>query len=575
MKISTAKWEMAERILRILAAFALCLSLIVQTAQAAFSEYGVDSEWNMESNHQRSLGGMDVVGQEQVYKSWKKDFWIEESRPEIGKAAEFLLGHLGLDDDGHVNITVYMTFLLVACPTSSTRRQFALSVENKTRARLVLARMCESSHQSILRHFCTERPCATIGFDGWKWWTNDSIVRVKAVAGCSSESSGLKSLFFQTNCTSDLTAFAYFLIVTAIFLMPVFHFLALFKLRNRLDSQDLYPYINEYGQQVRSERVERFGSTVVTDVASVESGQESEPQLPVPAVSKAIQTPVPNKWSRIYRKNEKSNHNAECSDGDELDHDRSSNRSLKLNADREETKSFKVVMPPRSTVAVYKSTLENLWSRVLPQSEVLVRRDGIIVERQDFMSLSGSQLLTDAVLDLYFALITARSSRSGFVSASRLPCFFFEAFINQKAVARTNFVNEWVDKRSAQTNLLFIPIHDNEHWTLFIVNRVEKTISYYDSVRGNSKEKLVEAKELIELTNALHTTSKVDWIEWIFFSVHDGPQQTNATDCGVFIAQYAECVSRGVKPTFGQNDMIHFRTMMALEICQQQLFLRK
>ena len=48
--------------------------------------------------------------------------------------------------------------------------------------------------------------------------------------------------------------------------------------------------------------------------------------------------------------------------------------------------------------------------------------------------------------------------------------------------------------------------------------------------------------------------------------VPDAPQQTNGYDCGVFLCQYAESISRRMHPSFTQSNMPSLRRNMVWEI---------
>ena len=51
----------------------------------------------------------------------------------------------------------------------------------------------------------------------------------------------------------------------------------------------------------------------------------------------------------------------------------------------------------------------------------------------------------------------------------------------------------------------------------------------------------------------------------------DIPQQANGYDCGVFLCQYAESISRRIHPSFTQNDMPSLHCNMVWEIMKVAL----
>ena len=50
--------------------------------------------------------------------------------------------------------------------------------------------------------------------------------------------------------------------------------------------------------------------------------------------------------------------------------------------------------------------------------------------------------------------------------------------------------------------------------------------------------------------------------EWVTTLMKDIPQQTNCSDCGMFVCKYAEYLSRKKPLSFTQTDMPHFRFLV-------------
>ena len=65
-----------------------------------------------------------------------------------------------------------------------------------------------------------------------------------------------------------------------------------------------------------------------------------------------------------------------------------------------------------------------------------------------------------------------------------------------------------------------------------------------------------------------------DWTEREFhFCVQpDIPQQSNGSDCGVFLVQYAKRLSSGQPVVFVQRDVCHFRVQMFQELHHDRIF---
>ena len=51
----------------------------------------------------------------------------------------------------------------------------------------------------------------------------------------------------------------------------------------------------------------------------------------------------------------------------------------------------------------------------------------------------------------------------------------------------------------------------------------------------------------------------------------NAPQQTNGYDCSIFVLENIDWLSHDITPDFTQNDMLHFRNRIALEIIQERL----
>lgn len=64
---------------------------------------------------------------------------------------------------------------------------------------------------------------------------------------------------------------------------------------------------------------------------------------------------------------------------------------------------------------------------------------------------------------------------------------------------------------------------------------------------------------------------------WTEFFADDGPQQENGYDCGVFVCQTMENLSRGVPVPFDftQHNMPYLRRRMILEIAAERLSLER
>jgi sentrin-specific protease 1 len=128
-------------------------------------------------------------------------------------------------------------------------------------------------------------------------------------------------------------------------------------------------------------------------------------------------------------------------------------------------------------------------------------------------------------------------------------------------------------------DLVLIPCNlGNSHWTTAAINLRNKRIEYYDSM-GMDRPSIRAA--LRTYLDKEHRDKKggvpFDFEGWTDFFAHEGPQQENGYDCGVFVCQTMENLSRGVPVPFDftQQNMPYLRRRMVLEIAAERLSLER
>jgi len=95
----------------------------------------------------------------------------------------------------------------------------------------------------------------------------------------------------------------------------------------------------------------------------------------------------------------------------------------------------------------------------------------------------------------------------------------------------------------------------------------KKTLRLLDSLGGSKGEKF--EKFVLGYLRDEHKDKKNNDLPeldlWRLVE-DEPPQQTNGSDCGVFICQFAECISDGRPFDFGQSDIPDRRLKMAAQI---------
>lgn len=194
--------------------------------------------------------------------------------------------------------------------------------------------------------------------------------------------------------------------------------------------------------------------------------------------------------------------------------------------------------------------------------EVLTSDYGIELRRSDLSTLYAGWL-NDKIINFYFQLIVHQEGAQNI--------FAFDTFFTPGGMSSLIKRKHPVDVFSY--HLLLVPVHvAQNHWTLFVVDFVAKKITSYDSL-GHSNDVYLE-----KLQNFLSKEQRIKkhgvellWDGWWIGSIGDLPRQENNSDCGVFVSQYAKCVSRGMEIKFKQSDTEKIRSDMANEILSKRL----
>ena len=133
---------------------------------------------------------------------------------------------------------------------------------------------------------------------------------------------------------------------------------------------------------------------------------------------------------------------------------------------------------------------------------------------------------------------------------------FFATQLLSKGVGNTQRAmgRQGVDKsKFLDIENIFIPICQNNHWTLLVVRPREKTIAHMDSLnpRGTAR---YTSMALSWVENVLG--EKFVKCEWRIVH-HQAPPQTNGYDCGVHTITNAICIALGLHPvdSYGSEDM--------------------
>ncbi|KAM0850588.1 hypothetical protein ACQ4PT_052979 [Festuca glaucescens] len=208
-------------------------------------------------------------------------------------------------------------------------------------------------------------------------------------------------------------------------------------------------------------------------------------------------------------------------------------------------------------------------------SEVLVLHESsnIEVSKEKIRCLRPHGWLNDEVINLFLELLKERGIRE---PKRSLKCHFFNTFFYKKLACGKNgydykSVKRWTTCRKLGYELIecdkiFVPVHQNVHWCLAIINMKAKTLQYLDSLGGNDpRVPSMLARYIVEEVKD-KSNKEVDINSWTEEVVDCIPLQQNGYDCGMFMLKYMDFLSRGASLSFGQEHMEYFRKRTVKEI---------
>lgn len=187
--------------------------------------------------------------------------------------------------------------------------------------------------------------------------------------------------------------------------------------------------------------------------------------------------------------------------------------------------------------------------------------------------LRPKEWLNDEVINLYLELLKERERRE---PKKFLKCHFFNSFFYKKLISGPNAydyksVRRWTTQRKLGYALfdcekIFVPIHQQVHWCLAVINKKEKKFQYLDSL-GGIDSYVLEALARYYVDEVKDKSGQViDVSSWKQEYVKDLPVQKNGSDCGVFMLKYTDFYSRGLGLLFNQEHMPYFRQRIVKEI---------
>ena len=168
--------------------------------------------------------------------------------------------------------------------------------------------------------------------------------------------------------------------------------------------------------------------------------------------------------------------------------------------------------------------------------------------------------LDDEIINFYFARLMDRAERHP--TLPKIHCYLTQFFESTK---REN----WASKVTVfDKDIVLIPILIKaiDHWVLVAFFPLIKTAIYYDSLHKDGTSIRKQVLQFFKTRFPNETGSASDDSEWKSVDEPHVPKQENGFDCGVFVCQMAERLSRRSEFDFDQSQMPAIRIQMIEQI---------
>ncbi|KAM9231029.1 sentrin-specific protease 2 [Leptosomus discolor] len=202
--------------------------------------------------------------------------------------------------------------------------------------------------------------------------------------------------------------------------------------------------------------------------------------------------------------------------------------------------------------------------------EILSSAFKLNITREDICTLRHLRWLNDEVINFYLMLLSERSKKTGYPAIHVFSTFFYTKLVS----GGYQIVRRWTRSIDLfKQDIVLVPVHLRAHWALVAIDMRKKTIRYFDSFGQNGGEICATLFQYLQEEHREKRRLDLPPSEWTLHSMepHEIPQQFNGSDCGVFVCQYANHISRDQPLTFTQSHMPYFRRKMVWEILHQQL----
>lgn len=213
-------------------------------------------------------------------------------------------------------------------------------------------------------------------------------------------------------------------------------------------------------------------------------------------------------------------------------------------------------------IVSYKSELQNLCE-ILLENFVECEVNHMVAEKKDIAKLFPTVWLNDTIINFYLEMLKNHAKKRG-TNFYAFTTFFYTKLLRDHE--RT--LNEFPEINFDAFDFLLIPIHETNHWTLFIFDIKQKTFEFLDSLGGKLdmqkfrllKYFFVNYKEKFKLNYGIKLQNSLKC-----------SQQSNSYDCGVFVLYFAKCKTEQKSFHLNEKDSVCLRNKLIYEIITKNI----
>lgn len=202
--------------------------------------------------------------------------------------------------------------------------------------------------------------------------------------------------------------------------------------------------------------------------------------------------------------------------------------------------------------------LDGIYKLSMPIRKI--EAGGLVLYHEDLMLLRPNRWLNDRVINAYFEVLA-----EAYDGVYAMSTYIYPSLRNENIVT----IASWFDGENlVRWEYILVPIHENNHWTLIVVNG--NTMEYYDSLGGINRRSLKMVRNLLSEIHVRHSGIPLECrVKLMNNKFH---QQKNSDDCGVFCCMLAKYrISPYLKEVFTAEDTGKLRKQMLHELLANEI----